>query len=633
VWHFAQEKKMSQLQNEIAGGLGELTQPSPRMRSLYAIGIRKPGGGGPNVTWTILTNGDLVLQDAREARYTALIAKAEVPVIAVPRETVAPSRSKIDTVRNLQYRKQIQAFLSENSPGTNEEQPNIYKIIRFSTGKTGLERGTTVKPADIMAKTWPLYPGHGIMAFETRKYSYLLTEEYELHEIFDAIQKWVSDVMTTTKPVQTQWRAVGLGMVEMGESPKVTSKPGERSRYSERYEIEMGFPMQKHQIRDMAWYYFGLELLGQVLQKIVTIQGYSDEDYMALAWQLLFQRSGTGTNSVPSEWPLNMDDIYAQVLDRIGDVSNEAFTFRWDTPNEMLEYVIFCVISAYVQARFKAETMPVEFHIVVGDRLTAVEQLRRIWHVDYDAFGSDTTPFMVPSRTYPGMDYGFPMMVRHGVTNMWDRIAPISGDEFSKVTIEHNEINSSALEPLDPKQMHIEYIATANDARKWTITYRRARAVIFRFPITGWHNRNIGVKGRQLDFLMANLSAAGSHYKRGIIVDPTFGILDNPGFVSVHKNIAGLTGDLLIKKDTNSEPPDKQMQPPGAAATIVAEESKTNVSQIRPEPSPQPTPPTQTDADRIPGTVTKPGETDQHLEVPENHEEPEPAESTESKEA
>jgi hypothetical protein len=399
----------------------------------------------------------------------------------------------------------------------------------------------------------------------------------------------------------------------------------------DKYEIEMDFPTRKNQIRDMAWYNFGLELMAAVLERLVSIEGYTREDYLALAWQIIYQRSGTGGNTVPAEWPQNVDDIYAQILDRIGDVSNEAFTYRWDNSEEVLEYLIFCIISAWVQARFKVETMPVEFTIVVGDKLTAVEQLRRIWHVDYDAFGSDTTPFMVPARTFPGMDYFMPMMVRHGITNSWDRISPIMGDEFVKAQIEHDEITSQVLEPLDPKQAHIEYIATANDARMWTIQYRRYIAVIFRFPNTGWTNATVGAEGRKLDFLMANLSNATTHYKRGIVVEPTFGIVDNPGFVSVHKNIAGITGDLVLKSDTNAEPKDKQMLPPGAAATIVAEESKTNVPQIKPVPTPQPTPPPTKEADTHPGVDTKPGTPDKHLEEPENTEEATPPESEESK--
>lgn len=596
---------------EIIGGLGKLYQPSPRLRSMYAYGIRKPGGEGANSPWLVVTNGDLVLKDAQAARYTAHIASAVVPVICIPREMTDKG-----TVSPLQFRKLIQSFLGPPDGKSNDESPNIYKILRFKSGATGLERGNRLKAADILIKTWPQYEGHGFLAFDTNEHTHLMSEEYEMHEILDRIQAWISEIMITTKPPQMDWAPLGYGLIDMGEQPSVDKahKPGWRTRYLQKYELDMTFPTKSAQQRDMAFYNFYLELLAQQLAKMIAIKGYTDEDYMALAWQILYQRAGVGANTRPTEWPYTADDIFGQVLDRIGEDSNEAFTFRWGSWEEVQEYLILCILKGVVQSRIKAETKPVDFHLVSGDRITAVNALQRIWHADYDVFGSEGQPFWVPSRTYPGRQFPMPMMLREGVMNSWDRIAPIMGDSFTKVNVEHGEITQSVLEPLDIKQMYIEFITAANDSRRWEIMYRRAKAIIWRFRLHGFADAVISDKGRAVQYLMTQLIGCVTHYKRGYLVVPQFAVIDDPGFVNIFQGTTGVSGPAVTKSDTAAV--GNQVLAPGASS-VTAKEEKTNVEQIVPQPSTQPSPPPMQEIKAIPGAVASPKQGDTHLKTAE----------------
>jgi hypothetical protein len=340
------------------------------------------------------------------------------------------------------------------------------------------------------------------------------------------------------------------------------------------------------------------------------IKGYNREDYMALGWQLLQQKIGVGTNSRPTEWPLNADDIYGQIIDQIGSHSNEAYTFRI-TADQWQEYLILNILFGIVAARIKPETLPVQLHLTAGDRMTAVSVLMRIYKSDYEQFGSDTQPWWIPARTYAGADLPMPCSVpdEGGTPNDWVRISPIQGDSFVKATVERGEVTSaSILEPLDNKQTHIEWILNVNDGRRWEIQYRREKALIWKFRRRGYLNSMASDKGKAVLYLLGMMTGAPGHYKVGYVVVPAFGVIKNPGFVQTSPSINALTGPAIVKEETNSEGP--QMPEPGPA-TVSTDPSKTNVHQILPEPAAQPKPPAMEEVKTIPGSAES-GENDGH---------------------
>jgi len=608
---------------EISGGLGKIFQPSPRTRSLIAVGILKPGANAAMTRWNIITNGDFVLQDAHEARYTAYVAKSTIPVITKFREDPTSKYPKTNV-----YREWIAKFLATPADTRLWDDPeshgSFWKILAFHDGKTGQEEKLKdILPLDILARTWPMYHGHGFMYFQDSEYDTLLTEEYELHEVFDHIQQLISEFLTLTKYPLTEWTPLGFGEVEFhaDKAPKLEKRPGRETRFLEKYKMRMDFPSLTNNLPDMAYYYFWLELLAQALKWIIVIDGYTDDDYLALAWHIIYQANGAGTNTRPTEYPLNADDIFGQILDNIGDDSNEAYTYRFANPAEWRLYLGYCIIKALVISRIDAEIHDVDFHLTEGDRLTAVESLRRIWHSDYDDFGSETTPFYVPATTYLEDDCWLPCIINmhsDNDVNVWSRLSPIVGDKFQKVKVEKHEILSSVLEPLDTTTAYIEWDLSTNDARRQEILYRRHKVILFKFQLHGYTDRLFGERGRLQQFFMAQITGTPIHWKHGYVMKPGLNIVVDPGIVNVFPTIAA-TGLVVQKEHTQASGP--QMEAPGAI-TGANNAPVVNPPSAEEHKNMQPAAPPDNEVKLIPGQAKEAGAGDKHLE----HHEPEHAE-------
>jgi len=529
---------------EIYGGLGNKYQPSPRQRSLIAIGILKPGGDQPSTRWNIITNGDIVLQDPHEARYKALIATATVPVITIPRIDPTLEVDKA-TAAAFIYRDAIGKFLNEKTDDKAWSDPDgnggFWKLLKYMDGKTGNEVALKqVKPSDILVKTWPLYQGHGFMYFQTEYHDHILTTAYEAQEIFDGIQAWASRLLMENRFPLTKWAPLGFGIVRMSntEAPKLVKRPGRNTKFQDNYAMKMMFPSLTNALPDMAYYNFWLELLAGALKLVVTIDGYEPNDYLALAWHIIYQGNGIGKNTRPDEYPLNTQDIIAQIMDNIGDDSNEAYSFRFADASEWKLYLAYSIIKGMVMSRIDAEEHAVEFYITAGDKLTAVEALRRLWHADYDEFGSETTPWYVPARTDLRDEVYLPCVIDMDAetVNEWVHIPPIEGDRFTKVKVEHGEVMSNVLEPLDPNMTYIEWDLSTNDCRRWEIKYRRHIAIVWEFRIHGYTDDIIGRRGRMLQFFLAQLTGTPQHWKKGYICKYGLGIIMDPGVVHVANN-------------------------------------------------------------------------------------------------
>jgi len=297
-------KRKTAYVTEVQGGIGKLFQPSPRTRTLMATGVYKPGPNLPLSRWTITTNGDIVLQDAHECRYTGYVAKSTVPVIA--------HREHPNEQGKVVYADWIKAFLDK-------DHGEFWELMNFTTGKTGLEvskkegidQGT--KETDILVKTWPNYPGKGVLYFQDREFDILLTDEFQFKLLLDSIQQWISQFLMAVKPPVTEWTPLGFANVKFNANAasKVIEKgkPGPYVEYCDKYRMKMSFPSLTNKIPNMAYYYFWLQMLSQAIQWIIHIDGYNDDDYLALAWLIVYQANGVGTNERPDEFPLNCDDI------------------------------------------------------------------------------------------------------------------------------------------------------------------------------------------------------------------------------------------------------------------------------------------------------------------------------------
>lgn len=299
--------------------------------------------------------------------------------------------------------------------------------------------------------------------------------------------------------------------------------------------MEMSFPNLTNKIPDMAYYYFWLEILSHALQWIIHIDGYDESDYLALAWLIIYQANGLGTNTRPDEFPLNIDPIYDQILDNIGDDSNEAYTYRFAEPQEWRRYLGYCIIKAMAIASIDAEVHDIDYYLTLGDKLTAVESLRRIWQCDYETFGSESSPFFPPAVTYLTNTtwLPYPIDMKNGAIRCkWDRIAPVIGDKFTKIKVEHHEVMSAIFEPLDQTISFLEWDLSANDARRQEIMYRKEKLILYKFRIVGYTDALFGRAGRFQQFFLAQLTGTPTHFKRGYVTKPGLDIIQDPDLVA-----------------------------------------------------------------------------------------------------
>jgi len=316
--------------SEMYGGLGDTFQTRPRDKGIYATGVHKFGTTLlPTTVWTVVTNGDIKFGSPLEAKSNQFMASAELPQIVLPME---------GDLRNFRYRRACALFLlmpdekyeskwqDEKQDWHTEtitfdqvpEKDNLAKLLKFRTGKTGLE-GTEFKSEDLLVKTWPYYDGNGFIQFDDNTFTHILTTQYEFEVIMDSIQEWITNVETGDKPPVTRWETIGYGLYEPGQAPKLVRRPGMRCSWAPQFEGNFEFDSKRNDVRGQAYYSFRLELLARILSKVYEYSGELAvyEDYLASAWLLIWENVGTGVNSPPArdeDWPINAAALYKQIM-------------------------------------------------------------------------------------------------------------------------------------------------------------------------------------------------------------------------------------------------------------------------------------------------------------------------------
>jgi hypothetical protein len=429
-----------------------------------------------------------------------------------------------------------------------------------------------------MNRTWPAYAGHGMLMFEDNIYTYGLTTMYEFSEIIDEIQARMSVLINDSKTLAMKSVFVGYGVVQFSEKPEVLSRPGFKSVYSEKYNMIMYTKSIRSDNKVMMYEYAYLQLLASILQRRFVVEGYTYNDYLALAWTILYLDGGIGSTDRPSELHRNADDIINQVMDFVGRESNEAFTFQWENLTEFRDYIILNAIRGLCTARIKADTKDVEFEFTSGDAPTAVAKLEKNMTADYDDFGNDSSLYFPMSQTLVRDGHYFPMALPEdetdtSIVNDIKRRASITGHVFTVGNIERGEIQELIFEPLQDKVAYVKFITSSNDGRLMTYRTRTDDVMIWRFRKTGWTNRVISSGGRDVQFLFRILTGGTSYLKHGYITDPELAVTQNPGIMRIIRSEPTITGRIVEKAD-NSNASKPQMTTP--TTVIHAEQEKTN---------------------------------------------------------
>jgi len=579
------------INSTIYGGLGKVFQTKPRSEGIYANFIHKSGEElVPNSLGSVATNGIISFGDPTQTVYDHFLAEWDSPAFPIP---VIVNGDEQGNLENLNYRASINAFMTEAYDDKPFKQsPNIHKLLKFRTGKTGLEDSTNTKPVDLLAQTWPEYEGKGILSFANNEFTHLLTEEYELHDILNNIMLWSTTVIRATKPPRLTWGYGGYANISAGPTPKASAHPSFKVKFGDEWEAEVRSVEEPDVQRDLAWTSFWLELAASQIEKKWRIDGYRREDYLAIAWQLIKQISGTGFVSKPDKLPINADSIFDSVVEYIGDNTNKIAFFRLGIKDyeEYLELKIVLKIAAMM---IKAPLLHQKMYLTRGDKKAAVNTLRDLFTADYEDFGSNSSPFWIMAKSVPLMDYWLPSMIDvNSLPNLWKRLPPKTGTVWGRASVEHGEIKESVLEPMDQKATNIILNTTANDARRWEITYTDHKSIIWLFPHHGVADKISSQEGKWQSFFMNEISGAPTTYKRGWKMSTTLAIITAPGFVTM-TGIIGATGPIVQKTQTEAESttgnqmltPQKIVAPLNKA-DATPEEKKSNIPDNTP-PKPE----------------------------------------------
>jgi len=562
--------------SELLGGKGPSTQPAPRTSSLYKVGAKRPGSRGPLIPFIILTNGDIVYADEKETVSEGKLATAVVPAICIKRAYMHPDGNvKGDD----QYDAFIESFMSDtyDKDKSFEEEPNIHKtyewIVSTATAPyVSRQRGPRLY--DSIVKD---YKGRGQYVFETRDGTHIMTTEFEMKQMLLKINSWISDALMFLKAPQTRWALLGLCQVSQ-DNMTVQRFPTMKFKYVERYEGEIWRPKTTNQVKDQAYYYFWLKLLAEIIKHAWPIGGYADYDYMALAWQIVYQESGIGDNKMPDEMNDDPATIYEKIMPRMFNDSNDAYVYEFQTSEQLMHYWTFHIIKAIVVANCKAETQDVTLRLTGGKDKSGVGMLKMVMTADYEDFGSSAGLWYIPARTLMGEDLALPCLVRKepdagtkAMINDWVRITPVVGDTFTTAKVEHMELMSDVFDPKENKEMYVLYDLSTNDARVEKIAFKRETAIVFRLRyhgITAKFDSQLSEIENKKAFLLAQLCGCPNVFKKGYIVDKVPNIHVQPSLINVLKELPPFEGAILEKT------------PRGSQAEVHATQS--------PQPSPPP---------------------------------------------
>lgn len=469
---------------EIFGGLGKLTEPTPKGWSLYINGLeRQPDQ--PTTPWSILTNGKLAYGDLQKSRFDLNLGEGTSLTIPIP-------MNKDDAIyKAVKYK--IEQFLSENPE---EGKANFYKLFDLSGGSTGLENPTDVTQTDVAVKAWPIITDKGIKYFQDNKYQYFGMYERWFDSALDEMQKWFTQsIVKPHKAVVYDLATVGLGAIRAEDGQLVAELvPGMRFEYFMKYRALMYLRKDRYKAPNMKIYMDYLMLLAEMIRQLVPIENYTDVDYMCMADLIVAQNKLGDNNFEGQDKPYDMKDIKDSVRNMIGQGYNEAFP--WNKTIPWKKYFAYQVIKSWVLNRISAQSDQFQFTLTDGDKMNGLAKWMEYTVPPLQGVGQNSGIYL-PMATNKTNGYLFlPMMCRAENINNVEYLK-VKERTFSSAEIRKGEATSDIFEPNLNKQEFIK-LTLGNDARRWEITYSDEGHVLmlWRFEIAS-----------SFDILTANQSA------------------------------------------------------------------------------------------------------------------------------
>jgi hypothetical protein len=621
---------------EVFGGMGTLFTPSKNLRGRYTFGIvTEPHGLAQ--PYLIATNGKLAYEELSQARYTGLVAKANIPMIPIPGKERDDLRPNIKV-----FLEKVTEFLSESpeykKPVTEGQYArNIHQYMNMSTahGLTGLSPGQDVSIRKLLTKTWPKLKPNGFVTWRDNNYRYLACEASWFDSMINNIQYHITTQMQIHIHGGFQLKAYGLGTVKPSlEGMEVEYHPSIYTSFFSDNTVKAMLVSDSRTNNDRGYAWMYLHILASQLRKMSEIMGgvikgqYTMEDYLAFASEIVASKVGYGESSMNLFY--QGTDISGQVRDEIG--SGIAMAYPWqDFTDEVFEEILeFWIVKAIVCARIKAFINPHTIELGKGDKIRAAFDFKMESGPELPGVGSEGQPYMFMPTNRPGDRLLLPMALvddDSNKKNTYNRQLTRSLS-VSKTQVKMSEIQGNPLEPTNTKETFLQWIIE-NDSRRWEITYPWYKLYVWRFPTAGWGkliddegktivDNNNGQNGTRryqtMLYLLSQMAQGESNYADGYFIHNHIGLYGSvaaPYTFGPANPIQQAISDKPISsmteaKDIATTPrPEKISISETSPATLPAETPKNTPTQPEAEQSPQATPPVSTTSKDLKTAVTE----------------------------
>jgi hypothetical protein len=457
---------------EIFGGLGKLTEPTPKGWTLYINGLERIPDQ-PTTPWSILTNGRLAYGDVQKSRFNLNLGEGTSLTIPIP--------ANKDDSTFLSVQQKIEEFLSLHPKA---KTANFYTLFDISDGNTGLEEPGRATATDVTIKSWPVITSRGVKMFQDNKYQYFGMYERWFDVALDEMQKWFTEeIIKPNKAPVYDIAAVGLGALRAEDGfLKCELAPGMTFEFFTKFKAMMSLRKDRYKAPNMKVYMFYLMLLAEMLRQLVPIENYNYIDYMCMADVIVAQNKIGDNNFEGNDKLYDMKDIKDAVRGMIGQGFNEAFP--WNKTLPWKQYFAYQVIKGWVLNRISAQTDQYSFTLIEGDKVNGLSKWMEYTVPQLQGVGQNGGIYF-PMATNTTNGYLFlPMLARTGNINFVD-YKTVKERSFSTAEISRGEATSDIFEPGVRQQEFIKLVLR-NDARRWEITYADEGHVLmlWRFEIS-----------------------------------------------------------------------------------------------------------------------------------------------------
>ena len=519
------------------GGEGEASSPLEPAYGHVALMVRKEAYR-PGRPIACITNGILSINAYEQIRSTGLIAQAMVPVVPVfdPDPDYRRWRMFSDNM------KEITGVSIEGKWGSDikiESESIFHEMFKL----TRKEVGPDVTEEDITKWLYSRFADvelKGVTAWNDQLYNYMgWTKDWFVDQMNEIQYKITNMVQNVPEPVLQQVGYAALSVNGPQTMLKVVKLPGAWTNISKRTKIKGEInvdPIPRATSRQQAAY---LLMGAMMLRRLITIEGYTMADYVAIVHQLLMQYVNVGATTF-SKW-FSAQDIMDRVPSLIGMGEFEANPFRVRNIESREDVLFFNIVFGILVARILPTTTTADYRME-GNIFTGPPEVEAVMTSShFPDLGPRSMPFLQMPYNQPGSNDTFlPCIVRTKMywgrkyLNEYKRLHQfVTMPSIEMVEIRRATVSGMSQDlALDAPTRWYKYKAYS-DWIKMLVRRPMRDLIVFRWPRTNTYpgeltkNEMEDKSRRVLHWFMGLFASAGECMKQGYIVKPGLGLVDD----------------------------------------------------------------------------------------------------------